>query len=97
MNINGLAGGSPERVHGASSRVNQAHVSFDKSNVGATGELKASEHIQDQRVADLVSMLSNSPEIRPERIAEVTQKIQSNELLTRQAAEAVAEAFLRQY
>ncbi len=95
LNIDDLTGKRPVRVHAASSKINEAHTCIeapvDETSQGASNE----KSVNNQEVIDLVKKLADTPEIRPDRIAEIQKKIQSDGFLTRQAAEATAEAFLR--
>ena len=95
MNINDLQGGSPKPIHSGSTKINSPHTKIDASETKDASSTRATQHSKDPEVVDLVNRLADSPEIRPERIAEVKQKLDSGDFFGRQSAEATAEAFLR--
>lgn len=95
MNINDLPGGSPRPIHSGSSKVKSPHAKFGANENVDSKPSQATQHSKDPEVVELVKRLEQSPDVRQEKIAEVKQKIESGEFLSRQTAEATAKAFLR--
>ena len=98
VNINDFPGGSPERIPDRTPKVKPPHFAADQvlnQRTGETENVRHTERKPDPEVLQLVQKLSQSPEIRLDRIEEVQQKLASGDFLTRSAAEATADAFLR--
>ena len=96
MNINDLPGGSPERISG-SSRINKPHAKFGgkaDADMDSVDSVNA-QHTRDPELVGLIQTLNDSPEVRADRVAEIQQQIESGTYLSRESAEATAEAFLR--
>ena len=99
MNINEFPGNGPERVPDPTPILKRPYIvrtdSGPGQGVGQPGNVPFTELVRDPEVLKLVRSLSQSPDVREDRVTEVQQKLDSGEFLTRKAAEATADALLR--
>lgn len=96
MNIHELRPGSPERLprppHIQTGGTTQSGATAASGS--AAKESTDVQHARDAEVVQLVQKLKDAPEVRPDLVSLVKQKLASGEYNTRQSAEQTVAAIL---